>query len=114
MHLFSYILLFTSIIITPFCNGFIKPIVSLYRKNDISMDFFENKFNHIKPFIPLNNLFKSPISNFQMEQKINIYELPYIDKKNTSCILFFTGGNSIISHEFYSNFLNLLFFCREI
>ena len=39
---------------------------------------------------------------------IKVYEPYGIEKKNTESILFFTGGNSIIPGEIYSNFLNNL------
>ena len=55
--------------------------------------------------------FKIPIR--VMDKKIEdfsikVYEPYGIEKKNTESILFFTGGNSIIPGEIYSNFLNNL------
>ena len=39
---------------------------------------------------------------------ISVYERPNVHKKNTTCLLFFSGGNALISHDVYSNFLSTL------
>lgn len=41
-------------------------------------------------------------------KNIHIFEKKNINRKETSCVLFFTGGNSVITHEVYSTFLNKL------
>ena len=67
------------------------PIVS-------GFDFFRNKV--INPSVFSKNI--------PMFSNIHVYEPPSVNKKNTTCLLFFSGGNSLISHDVYSNFLSTI------
>ena len=62
--------------------------------------------------IPINALV-SPVSIRRYSRNINgypikVFEPKNINKKNTHSLLFFTGGNSLISSEIYTDFLSKL------
>jgi pimeloyl-ACP methyl ester carboxylesterase len=62
-------------------------------------------FSFIQSFSPLT------IRRYSRDlagQSIKVFEPKNIDKKNTHSLLFFTGGNSRITSEIYTNFLNKL------
>lgn len=45
---------------------------------------------------------------FTLPSDVHVFEPTNVDKRSIPCILFFTGGNSIISQEIYSSFLSIL------
>lgn len=54
--------------------------------------------------IPPNIVPKEHMQN----SEIHVFEPPNMNKLETPCVLFFTGGNALITHEIYSNFLAIL------
>ena len=62
--------------------------------------------------LPINSLLSSlSIKRYTREingNKIKVYEPKILDKKNTHSLLFFTGGNSLITSEIYTDFLSTL------
>lgn len=62
--------------------------------------------------LPINGLLSSvSIKRYSREingNKVKVYEPKYLDKKNTHSLLFFTGGNALITSEVYTDFLSTL------
>jgi len=56
---------------------------------------------------PINNIIKKYSKNIN-NKNIDYFEIKNTDKKNTDAILFFTGANSIIPSEIYSDFLSTI------
>ena len=54
------------------------------------------------PFVPVNIFLRTFDKKYNLDD-IQVFEPFYMDKKNTSCLVFFTGGSSVISHDIYSN-----------
>jgi hypothetical protein len=48
----------------------------------------------------------TPITSFNKHFKINVIESQLINKKDTKCIVFFSGLSSFISYKYYSNLLH--------
>ena len=66
---------------------------------------FVNQIFCFNSYIPI----KSYTRSFENElQDIKVTEPYYISKKNTTAIIFFTGGSSFVIPEIYQNFLNSL------
>lgn len=79
----TQIILLISSIFTPASNAFTDPLL------------------RIRHMIPPSIVSRERMQN----NEVHVFEQPNIDKKSTPCLLFFTGGNSLITHEIYSNFL---------
>lgn len=75
-------------------SSFSTPVMSL-------MNSFTDPLLRIRHMIPPTVVPKEHMQN----SEIHVFEGKNINKQETPCILFFTGGNALISHEIYSNFL---------
>jgi hypothetical protein len=70
--------------------------------------FTHVSYGFLDQFRTIRHNILSPISIKSLSDDIHIFEEPNVSRKDTECLLFFTGGNSIISHEIYSNFITAL------
>lgn len=88
---------FYSNTIVLFLSSLLTPAVTLVHG-------FTDPLLRIRHMIPPNIVPKEHMQN----NEIHVFEPNNANKQEIPCVLFFTGGNSLISHEIYSNFLATL------
>ena len=94
---------------TSFANSYLSPAIeNNYRGcgggRKISMKMNINKFTD--PLLRIRHMIPPTIipKDYMHNSEIHVFE-PGSPIKPHPCILFFTGGNALITHEIYSNFL---------
>lgn len=80
-----------------FLTSFLTPVTPIVNR-------FTDPLLRIRHMIPPNIVPKEHMQN----NEIHVFEPTNKNKENIPCLLFFTGGNSLITHEIYSNFLATL------
>ena len=61
----------------------------------------------VNSYLAVNSV-KRYTRKFDDNLSVKVYEPKNVDKKNTHSVLFFTGGNALITSEVYTNFLSKL------